>query len=229
LPPGRGDFLVQIPSDTLSRARAMLPSLLDNEPVETEESVLDPVDLLGGRSFRPRVADEDQSLLSLLPHPKKRRSMRDDVGVLDDSDGDDGDDPEPRRGRKGRAVVMYKVAAGDTLVGIAKQFAVDVDDVARENKIDEGSALKPGRLLKLRVHKDAIESASDGAARKDAPAAKDDEAKPSRKESPIARSSHDDRHQPRAKAERAEKDADDKSAGGRGRSEKKARRKARQD
>ena len=31
LPPGRGDFLVLIPSDALSRARASLPSLLDNE------------------------------------------------------------------------------------------------------------------------------------------------------------------------------------------------------
>lgn len=180
LPPGRGDFLVQIPPDALSRARATLPSLLDNEPIDTDESVLDPVDLLGGRAFRPRVADEDQSLLSLLPHPKKRRSMRDDIEGLGGGGDDDGDEG-PRRSRTGRATVMYRVGAGDTLVGIAKQFAVDVEDVARENKIDSGDALKTGQLLKLHVHKAAIEKlgekSSGGEQRERAqPAPKDDKA-----------------------------------------------------
>lgn len=227
LPPGRGDFLVQIPPDTLSRARASLPSLLDNEPVETDESVLDPVDLLGGRAFRPRVADEEQSLLSLLPHPKRRRSMRDDVGALGDSESDD--DLEPRRDRKGRAVLMYRVGAGDTLIGIAKQFAIDVEDVARENKIDAGDALKPGQLLKLRVHKDAIEKATD-APRREAPAAsadaKDGEAKASANEKPAARSPHHDKGEQRQKASPGEKAAGEKGTGTRARAEKKkARRK----
>jgi membrane-bound lytic murein transglycosylase D len=236
LPPGRGDFLIQIPPDTLSRARVTLPSLLDNEPVDTDSSVLDPVDLLGGRSFRPRVADEDQSLLSLLPPPKKRRSLRDDIeglGAAED-DGDSDGDVEPRRGRRGRATVMYRVGAGDTLVGIAKQFAVDVEDVARDNKIDSGDSLKAGQLLKLRVHKDAIEKASERPGANDArkePAGDDakkaDEPKHEPAEKHRAKSSHRDADEPREKARPAHRDADDKSGPARPRSEKTDKKKVR--
>ena len=191
LPPGRGDFLVQIPADSLSRARAALPSMLDNEPVESgDESVLDPVDLLGGRDFKPRNADQDGSLLSLLPHPKRRHTMRDQLESIAE-DGDtatdrDDEDLAPRRSRKGREVLMYRVGAGDTLVGIAKQFALDVEDVARDNKIDAGDSLKTGQLLKLHVRKDALDKSGDSAD-KEPPArtlkddAKDEEPKPLRK------------------------------------------------
>ena len=192
LPPGRGDFLVQIPADSLSRARAALPSMLDNEPVDsTEDGVLDPVDLLGGRDFKPRSADQDGSLLSLLPHPKRRHSMRDQLeSIADDNDsggGRDDEDLAPRSSRKGREVLMYRVGAGDTLVGIAKQFALDVEDVARDNKMDAGDSLKTGQLLKLRVRKDALDKPADESTRKDPPAstskddAKDEEPKPLRK------------------------------------------------
>lgn len=238
LPPGRGDFLVQIPPDTLSRARVTLPSLLDNEPLETDESVLDPVDLLGGRAFRPRVADEDQSLLSLLPHPKKRRSMRDDVDALGDDGGDDAD-PEPRRGRKGRTVVMYRVGEGDTLVGIAKQFAVDVEDVARDNKMDSGDAIKAGQLLKLRVPQSALEKANEKAAGKAAEKKGDGESARAAHEAVLAKASaaskkddgakapaadrhaHRDRSAHRDRAEPASKDAAPKGDAARGRAEKK--------
>jgi len=191
LPPGRGDFLVQIPADSLSRARAALPSMLDNEPVESgDESVLDPVDLLGGRDFKPRNADQDGSLLSLLPHPKRRHTMRDQLESIAE-DGDtaterDDEDLAPRRSRKGREVLMYRVGAGDTLVGIAKQFALDVEDVARDNKIDSGDSLKTGQLLKLHVRKDSLDKGGDSAD-KEPPAktskddAKDEEPKPLRK------------------------------------------------
>ena len=191
MPPGRGDFLVLIPSDAMSRARVALPSLIDNEPLETDASVLDPVDLLGGRAYQPKT-DSDESLLSLLPKPKKRRSMRDEIEALGGVDGDDrgrdrdDDDIEPRRARKGREVVMYRVGAGDTLIGIAKQFAVDVDDVARDNKIDAGDTLKAGQLLKLHVRKSVLASAGSDDAKKDPAAsskgdAKDDAAKGAKK------------------------------------------------
>jgi membrane-bound lytic murein transglycosylase D len=183
LPPGRGDFLVLIPADSLSRARVTLPSLLDNEPIDTDATVLDPVDLLGGRAFKPR-GDGDESLLSMLPKPK-RRSMRDDIEALGGVDGDgdraqgDDDDVPLRRGRKGREVVMYRVGQGETLIGIAKQFAVDVEDVARDNKMDSGDALKAGSLLKLRVAKEAIEKAASASSegRREGPAAAREEAK----------------------------------------------------
>ncbi|MEZ4298272.1 MAG: transglycosylase SLT domain-containing protein [Polyangiaceae bacterium] len=206
LPPGRGDFLVLIPADSLSRARVTLPSLIDNEPIETDATVLDPVDLLGGRAFRPRAGDEDQSLLSLLPHPKKRRSMRDDVEGLGADDRDD--DPEPRRTRKGRSVVMYRVGSGDTLLGIAKQFAVDVEDVARDNHIDSGDVLKAGQLLKLQVSKDAIEKAASSKETSSSDDAKDDDTKKGAKDKTAAdakgdsRSSADDHNE---KSRRSEK------------------------
>ena len=165
LPPGRGDYLIQIPSDSLSRARAALPSLLDNEPVESDGSVLDPVDLLGGRAFQPRTKDDGESLLSLLPHPRRHRTMRDQLEALgdgssDDLDRDDDDVPAPRS-KKGREVVMYRVGAGDTLTGIAKQFAIDVEDVARDNKMDAGDSVKAGQLLKLRVKKEMLDKAGE--------------------------------------------------------------------
>ena len=214
MPPGRGDFLALIPSDSLSRARAALPSMIDNEPIETDATVLDPVDLLGGRAFQPRV-DSDDSLLSMLPKPKKRRSMRDEIealgGVDGDGDQDRDDDPEPRRTRKGREIVMYRVGAGDTLIGIAKEFAIDVEDVARDNHIDSGDALKVGQLLKLQVRKGALAKAGADDAKKDATTKdgpKDGAAKP------VKKGDHDDKGDRQEKSDRHEKasggDADEK-------------------
>ncbi len=162
IPPGRGDFIVNIPGESLSRAHTMLPILLQTEPIVTEDAqVLDPVDLIGGRDLTARRRNQEGSLLSLLPAPKKRRALRDpldDLGIgggegSDDAD-DDGDDPEPRRTRSkrvGRKTLLYKVAPGDTLVGIARQFAMDVDDVAKDNGIDDEAKLRNGAILKLRV------------------------------------------------------------------------------
>jgi len=192
LPPGRGDFIVLLPSDTVSRARAALPAMLQDLPIADDASVLDPVDLLGGRDFvRKTMPDDQRSLLSLLPRYKKRRSLRDPVEplaaaddtpaderdehaaavnhdvaaiaalALDQGDqGDQGDDePEPRRkvrrASRTRATVMYRIGPGDTLLGIARQFAVDVDDISKLNKVEDDK-LKVGSLLKLHVRRDVL-------------------------------------------------------------------------
>ena len=178
VPPGRGDYIVMIPADTVSRARAALPSMLENEPLVTDDAqVLDPVSLLGGRDFaKPRGAHEDSSLLSLLPRARHRASLREpgddvesddrDAGedlarVLDRDRGRDDEDDAPRRSShrssKGRETVMYRINPGDTLVGIARQFAMDVDDVSHPNKIDESDPLKVGGLIKLKVRRDLLE------------------------------------------------------------------------
>ena len=178
VPPGRGDYIVMIPADTVSRARAALPSMLENEPLVTDDAqVLDPVSLLGGRDFaKPRGGREDSSLLSLLPRARHRASLREpgedaesddrDAGedlarVLDRDRGRDDEDDAPRRSShrssKGRETVMYRINPGDTLVGIARQFAMDVDDVSHPNKIDESDPLKVGGLIKLKVRRDMLE------------------------------------------------------------------------
>ena len=176
LPPGRGDFLVNVPPESLSRVHTMLPVLLQTEPIVTEDAaVLDPVDLLGGRDFvRRRAATRDNdSLLSLLPSYKKRRALRDPVedlaaqaGVGSAADDDEGDEEpfRPRKKREGRKTLLYKVGPGDTLIGIARQFAMDVDDVARENRLGEEDKLRAGSILRLRVKPGVLGALDLGAA-----------------------------------------------------------------
>jgi membrane-bound lytic murein transglycosylase D len=171
MPPGHGDFLVNIPPESLSRAHAMLPVLLQTEPIAVDDAaVLDPVDLVGGREARFNSSSrEGGSLLSLLPSYKKRRALRDPVEdlVATDDDGRDDDDvfevPEQRRRvkRSGRKTLLYKVGPGDTLMGVARQFAMDVDDVAKDNHIDEDAKLRTGAILKLRVKPSVLGSIED--------------------------------------------------------------------
>lgn len=163
VPPGRGDYLVMVPAEALARAQASLPALLDSEPLVNDAAVLNPVDLLGGRDFagRTRAPSEEGSLLSLLPKPK-RRSLRDPLDELArPDDGDDGGDDEDiaprRRTRSRRPLVMYKVGPGDTLIGVARQFAVDVEDLARENGLDPDSKLREGALIRLRARPELLE------------------------------------------------------------------------
>ncbi|WP_437605258.1 transglycosylase SLT domain-containing protein [Sorangium sp. So ce834] len=184
VPPGRGDFIVMLPSDTLARAQAALPAMLSAEQLATDDaSILDPVDLLGGRDFAPRRRSlDDDSLLSLLPKPArrraadpaddddrpasgKRRAMRDPVASLDDGAESPSDDAAyaptrsraPRAARSGREVMLYRVGPGDTLIGVARQFVIDVEDVARDNGIDPGQKLRVGALLKLRIRPDMVD------------------------------------------------------------------------
>lgn len=164
VPPGRGDYLVMVPAEALARAQASLPALLDSEPLVNDAAVLNPVDLLGGRDFagRSRAPGEEGSLLSLLPKPK-RRALRDPLDELarpDDDGGDDGDDDDVsprRRSRSRRPLVMYKVGPGDSLIGVARQFAVDVEDLARENGLDPDAKLREGALIKLRARPELLD------------------------------------------------------------------------
>jgi len=195
VPPGRGDYIVLIPADTVSRARAALPVMLQDEPlIAADASVLDPVDALQSKElFRRRQRSNDDSLLSLLPHPRRHGSLRrpldgdgDEPGARSDDDDDrnaptianDADGPRRilgHRARRRRETLMYRIAAGDTLAGVARQFGLDVEDVARANRIEEGEPIKIGSLLKLKVRRNVIDDLS--ARAKDGKAGKEKEGK----------------------------------------------------
>ena len=187
LPPGRGDFLVQIPTESVSRAVASMPALLNLDRGKLDDpSLFDPTDLMSPEGYRPRVTDDadDASLLSLLPKPKKkRRSLRSNL-LDDESYGDRLDDlaaleVEKRRERsEGREKVVYRVGPGDTLVDVARQFAADVDDVASANGLRVGDKLREGTLLKLEVRKDLLEG---GLRKKDSGTAEESPRKPGKR------------------------------------------------
>lgn len=183
-PPGKGDWLVMIPPETVAKAQVTLPVLLRSEPGahQTDGDVLDQVDLLGGRSFKRPAGDE--SLLEMLPKPK-RRTLRDpELGEA----VDDGDEL-PRR--KKRETVLLKVGEGETLVGIARRYAMDVEDLARDNHLGVGDKLKSGTMLKLKVRKEVLEA--EGAAKDDAKASPEKGAE----------KGHEKKGEDRAKEERA--------------------------
>src|SRR5262249_26082880 len=146
--------------------------------VGDDAAMLGPIDLLQGRELlRRRAHQDDESLLSLLPHPKRRGSFR---TPLDEDErpeaGDESDPPAPfvendadgprrfvgHRSRRRRETVMYKVGPGDTILGVAKQFGLDAEDVAHQNRIDDGDHLKVGSLLKLKVRRALIDDLSAG-------------------------------------------------------------------
>jgi membrane-bound lytic murein transglycosylase D len=162
--PPRGDTVVLLPSDTLSRARAALPSMLDRR-LPSDAEVLDPMDWLGGkepsRASRYEQWNEDENLLAMLPKPK-RRSAR---AVLQGRSqirppADDSLEPlaqefGPRR--SDRETVMYRVGPGDTLLGVARQFVVDIEDLATDNGLDVDAKLREGALLKLMVKREVLD------------------------------------------------------------------------
>jgi len=177
VPPGHGDYILYVPADTVSRARAALPAMLENEPlVGDDASILDGVDLLKARELtRRRARSDDDSLLSLLPHPR-RHSFRvpvDDDGAVARDDDDpaapivdnDADGPHRFVGHRShhrRQTVVYRVGPGDTIAGVAQQFGIQADEVAQQNKLDDGDKLKVGRLLKLKVRAGAIDDLAAG-------------------------------------------------------------------
>ena len=165
VPPG-GEYPLYLPADALSQTRAALPSMLSHfggARAEREGDALDPVDFLGRNGNRrermQRLWNEDENLLSLLPKPK-HRSMR---GGADEELAGSADavlDPMAQEfgpERKGREMVMYRVGVGDTLGKVAKQFSVDVEDLARDNGLDADSKLREGSLLKLLVDRSKVE------------------------------------------------------------------------
>jgi membrane-bound lytic murein transglycosylase D len=155
-PPG-GDYALRLPTDLMSRARAALPAMLESEPLLSGDAEV----LLGEPPAEPRrrrarhqAWGEDENRLSLLPKPK-RRIMRDRPEEASDPLAAMADEFPQRRGE--RELVMYRVAAGDTLLGVAREFAVDVDDVARDNGLDAEARLREGSLLKLMVKRSTLE------------------------------------------------------------------------
>ena len=163
LPPGKGDFLVTVPAESLSRAAAALPSMIRRQNDSGGvDNILDPLDLMNPDGFHPVASDDDQNLLALLPRAKKKRHTfrdpsLDDLGPSDDGPAETADRDDEPKPRKGRETLIYRVGAGDTLIGVARQFAMDVDDVARENKLKPDAELREGGLLKLKVKKDLIQ------------------------------------------------------------------------
>jgi membrane-bound lytic murein transglycosylase D len=156
LPPGKGDLLVNVPPETVSRAIAAMPAMLDGHKLRVDDDMVDPLDLMSPDGFRPRSTESEESLLALLPKPKKkRRALRDPLGEgLDDLAALDSDarlpsDAEEVAPKKRRETVIYRVGKGDSLDEIAKQFETDAADLARENDLTLGSKLKEGTLLRL--------------------------------------------------------------------------------
>lgn len=116
LPPGKGDFLVMVPAETMSRARAALPSLLDSEPLLSEDAAaLSPLDPPAFRGLMKRRAQrEDDSLLALLPPPKSRSSLL-EPGGASGLDREPEDAPARPRRRARRERELLKDLGGNPL------------------------------------------------------------------------------------------------------------------
>ncbi|HHH11368.1 MAG TPA: LysM peptidoglycan-binding domain-containing protein, partial [Sorangium sp.] len=161
--PSDGAYSVFVPPESLSRAHAALPAMLDMRVASSDADVLLPDDLVmlgGSKSKRSKHNDwtEDENLLRFLPKPK-RRSRRDLLSNTKKRarvDETDAIAAEFRPKRGDREVVMYRVGPGDTLIGVAKQFVIDVDDLAHENGLDSEAKLRTGTLLKLMVKRQVL-------------------------------------------------------------------------
>ncbi|MBW2529695.1 MAG: transglycosylase SLT domain-containing protein [Deltaproteobacteria bacterium] len=188
--PPRGDTVVLLPADTLSRARAALPAMLDRR-LPSDAEVLDPMDWLGNggsrRAHRYEQWNEDENLLALLPKPKRRsaRSVLRGRAPLrpptDDSLEPIAQEFSPRR--SDRETVMYRVGPGDTLLGVARQFVVDIEDLASDNGLEVDDKLREGALLKLMVKREVLERWTKRRSGATTPRSKSEEQKVDRKKS----------------------------------------------
>ncbi len=176
VPSGKGDYLVLVPPEAISRTMAALPAMMRLEGTVYDDGadILDQLQMVGSkdpvsRVTNDRTVDDDASLLSLLPKPKKRRALRDPLG--EDGEADIADTREPQK-RSGRQMLMYRVGPGDTLLGVARQFAMDVEDVARDNGMATKEKLKEGSLLKLKVRSELLDDQKTDQAKDDRPAEK---------------------------------------------------------
>lgn len=169
LPPG-GDYVVLVPPASLSRARTALPAMMDTKLVMNDANILAPTDLFGlseedGRQARHDAWSEDENLLRFLPKPKRRSSMRSQIENNAARVEDAQQEPElsavaeefaPKR--TDRETVMYRVGPGDTMIGLAKQFAVDIDDLARDNGLESDEQLREGALMKILVKRRVLDT-----------------------------------------------------------------------
>ena len=173
MPPGKGDLLVNVPPETVSRAVAAMPAMLDGHKLRIDEDMVDPLDLMSPEGYRPRAAESDESLLSLLPKPKKkRRALRDPlaegldgIAALENEALDASDDLEPAPKKKNETV-LYRVGKGDKIEDIARQFEADPAEVARDNDLTLGSKLKEGTLLRLTLSKPPVAAKGEERSRK---------------------------------------------------------------
>ncbi|MFO0615509.1 MAG: transglycosylase SLT domain-containing protein [Polyangiaceae bacterium] len=162
-PPGKADYTMLVPAETMSQTVAALPGLIRNAKDGIEGGdVLDPVDLLNPDGFRPADGgDDDTNLLSFLPKPTKKKPMRDpmddDGSMATSKDAPRFDPDEEVRPKKGREIVIYRIVPGDTLIGVARDFGIDVDDVIRDNHLKPKEQLKEGGLLRLNVRTDLLD------------------------------------------------------------------------
>jgi len=177
-PPGKGEVLITVPAETLSQTVAALPGLVRNQrdAADTSQDLMDPFDLMNPEGYRPAASDDDENLLALLPKPKTKHhktSMRDPaIDDIADARPSDADDVVEPRSRKGRETVIYRIGEGDTLIGIAKEFAMDVDDIARDNHLKPNEQLREGGLLRLHVKKDMLDTDDRKEGRSDSKSAK---------------------------------------------------------
>lgn len=167
LPPGKGDYLVNVPTDSIQRAVAMLPTMLDLSKSRSDDvDVLDPIDLMSPEGYRPLEGD-DTSLLSYLPKPKKRRALRDplaeggvDTRLEDLASEPMSTNPDDDLGgdKKKKDIILYRAAGGETISSIAREFNVEPEAVARENGMKVDEKVKEGALIRLKVKRGAAES-----------------------------------------------------------------------
>jgi ATP-dependent Clp protease ATP-binding subunit ClpA len=59
--------------------------------------------------------------------------------------------PRPPPPRLPRETIQHTVAEGETLIAVARRFAVDVEDVARDNDRGIHDPLGPGQVLRVRI------------------------------------------------------------------------------
>ena len=159
LPPGKGDFIVHVPAESVSRAVAALPGMLQIDRGSDVDEVVDPLDLMSPDGFRPRAATNEESLLGYLPKPKKRRSLRGPVGE-DATDALEAMSLVPNDARSPADVgplaraarskdVFYRVTSGDSLHGIARDFGLTAVELARANGLETSAILREGALLTI--------------------------------------------------------------------------------
>jgi membrane-bound lytic murein transglycosylase D len=140
--------------------------MLDRKLASNDADVLLPGDLRGlsggesSKNLRHDMWTDDENLLGFLPKPKRKslRSAANEPSAPEPSESaDDAIAAEFAPRRSDRETVMYRVGSGDSLIGIAKQFAVDVEDLARDNSIEPDGMLREGALLKILVKPEVLE------------------------------------------------------------------------
>jgi membrane-bound lytic murein transglycosylase D len=173
VPTGHGDFIVTVPAAAVSQVRAALPVILGNETTSAEDSsALAPLSLSEGRALLEKQASwDDENLLGLLPHYRPHRiraapnNAADETGGGDDGESD-GSWPDPAaeqrqllvpQRRHRRETLLYRVAEGDTMASLAREFGLSLATVGRLSRLSPSRRLTPGSFLRLRLPVQAVD------------------------------------------------------------------------